>query len=90
MKRVYQIDEGGADYWWIAESLDEAREAFRNFMREDCGVDENDSPEAEWEFREVPADGVLSIDLDDHRGIREQTAAEWAAEREAGFLAWSE
>lgn len=73
--------------WFVATSRDEAITVARAYLRDVCGVGED---EMDLEFDQEPDDKMLRITTDGLYEIREQTCAAWAKENGVGFLCSTE
>lgn len=77
--RLWAFYDGGATYHMAGpDDIDATWDCCRRYIREVCQLDEEYSPESDWELELVPDEQQLTfLDDDAEGGERTLTAAEW-------------
>ncbi len=79
-RHLFLVDEGPSVlYWVVAVDLEDAREKCRQHVRVSCQIDEDESPEDDWSFAQIPDEGMVTLHDDGvPGGTRQMSAREWA------------
>lgn len=89
MKAIFNVVDGGEQYWYVAADGTDAIEQHKKFnYGEATGVELTATMEAELSAYREPDGARLKVEVDeggDAEGYVERTAKEWAA-IESGFL----